>query len=308
MAVETGICDLPADCLARVTSLTSPGDACRLAATAAVLQEAADSDEVWGSFVPADCADILARWSTSDERRREGETNKGFFSRLCDSPVLLNGGKLSFSLDRRSGAKKYMIPAKALCYGWSGYPYGGLVWSRCHPHSRFSEVAVLSYICWLDVNGILNTKNLSGVGRGYMAYLIYRVHQLHTDTAQNQDQEAEVFSSSASCNHECNHLVPQKHSRSLLWDWGWELDGSSSLASLDIEEKNRSLKQRLKSDGVSVRSGGRWIEQEINIELDKPCLDGEERNVSIEFRGFTGSHSCQIIIEGIEIRPRAMES
>uniref|UniRef100_A0A8R7R6P8 Uncharacterized protein n=1 Tax=Triticum urartu TaxID=4572 RepID=A0A8R7R6P8_TRIUA len=63
-----------------------------------------------------------------------------------------------------------------------------------------------------------------------------------------------------------------------------------------------------KSDGVSVRSDGRWIEQEINIELDKPCLDGEERNVSIEFRGFTGSHSCQIIIEGIEIRPRAMES
>lgn len=80
------------------------------------------------------------------------------------------------------------------------------------------------------------------------------------------------------------------------------------MASVDTEEKNRSLKQRLKSDGVSVRSDGRWIEQEINIELDKPCLDGEERNVSIEFRGFTGSHSCQIIIEGIEIRPRAMES
>ena len=169
-------------------------------------------------------------------------------------------------------------------------------------------MAVLSYICWLDVNGILNTKNLSGIGRGYMAYLIYRVHQLHTDTAQNKDQEAEVLSSSASSNHECNHLVPQKHSRSLLWDGGWELDGSSSLASVDTEEKNRSLKQRLKSDGVSVRSDGRWIEQEINIELDKPCLDGEERNVSIEFRGFTGSHSCQIIIEGIEIRPRAMES
>lgn len=95
MAVETGICDLPADCLARVASLTSPGDTCRLAATAAVLREAADSDEVWGSFVPADCADILARWSTSDERRREGETNKGFFSQLCDSQVLLDGGKLA---------------------------------------------------------------------------------------------------------------------------------------------------------------------------------------------------------------------
>src|SRR4051812_18141470 len=94
----TGICDLPADCLALVASLTSPGDACRLAATAVALRAAADSEQVWGSFLPADCADILARCSAAgDERRREGETNKELFSRLCDCPVLLDGGKLVIS-------------------------------------------------------------------------------------------------------------------------------------------------------------------------------------------------------------------
>ncbi|XP_073361592.1 F-box protein PP2-B11-like [Aegilops tauschii subsp. strangulata] len=311
METETGICDLPADCLALVASLTSPGDVCRLAATAHALRAAADFDEVWGSFLPADCTDILARCSTAgDERHREGETKKELFSRLCDCPVLLDGGKLSFSLDRRSGARKYMIPAKALWYGWSGYHYGGLVWSRCHPHSRFREVAVLSYLCWVDVDVILNTKNLSGIGRGYAAYLVYRVHWLHADTAQNQNKEDLGSSSAAICYHECNHLVPQKHSRSLLWDWGWELDGSpssSSSMSADTTEKHRSKKQRLTPDGVGMRSDGQWIEQEINIELDEQCLEGKEKNVSIEFRGFTRSHRCQIIIEGIEIRPRGME-
>ncbi|KAF7111713.1 hypothetical protein CFC21_111693 [Triticum aestivum] len=308
MATETGLCDLPADCLALVASLTSPGDACRLAATATALRAAAGSDEVWGSFLPADWADILARCGTAG--RREGETKKELFSRLCDSPVLLDGGKLSFSLDRRSGGKKYMIPAKALCYGWSGYPYGGLAWSHCHPHSRFREVAVLSHLCWLDVYGILNTKNLPGVGRGYAAYLVYRVHWLPApNTGQKQSQEATASSAAAICNHECNHLVPHNYSRSPLWDWDWELDGSSSLSALvAMTEKNQSRKRRLKPDGVSVRSDGRWVEQEIRIQLDEQCLEGNESNVSIEFRGLTGSHGCQIIIEGIEVRPTAMES
>ncbi|KAI4969387.1 hypothetical protein ZWY2020_000301 [Hordeum vulgare] len=130
MVTETGICDLPADCLVLVASLTSPGDACRLAATATALRAAADSDEVWKSFLPADCADILARCSAAgDERRREGETNKELFSRLCDCPVLLDGGKLSFSLERHSGAKKYMI---ALWHGFGGYQYYGLEDSSSH--------------------------------------------------------------------------------------------------------------------------------------------------------------------------------
>lgn len=51
-------------------------------------------------------------------------------------------------------------------------------------------MAALSYLLWGDVDIIMNTKNLSGVDRGYVAYLVYMVHWLHTDIAQNQNQEA----------------------------------------------------------------------------------------------------------------------
>ncbi|BAS88370.1 Os04g0280500 [Oryza sativa Japonica Group] len=132
----SGMCDLPMDCIACIASLTSPGDACRLAAAAAALRPVADSDDVWGSFLPPEWAgdgDAL----DGKPGGREGESKKEMFLRLCDLPVLLDGGKLSFSLEKRSGAKKYMMRARALGFGWSGYPYGGLVWIQNHPDSRF---------------------------------------------------------------------------------------------------------------------------------------------------------------------------
>ncbi|KAF0912251.1 hypothetical protein E2562_013203 [Oryza meyeriana var. granulata] len=89
------ICDLPMDCVARIASLTSPGDACRLAAAAAVLRPVADLDDVWGSFLPPDLADVvLDSKSVTSPAHRERETKKEMFLRLCDSPVLLDGGKL----------------------------------------------------------------------------------------------------------------------------------------------------------------------------------------------------------------------
>lgn len=59
---------------------------------------------------------------------------------------------------------------------------------------------------------IMNTKNLSGVDRGYVAFLIYRVHWLYicTDTSQNQNQEA-VGVLLRHLQHDCNHLMPHKH-------------------------------------------------------------------------------------------------
>ncbi|KAG8065764.1 hypothetical protein GUJ93_ZPchr0004g40315 [Zizania palustris] len=304
-----GMCDLPMDCVARIASMTSPGDVLRLAAAAAALRSAAYSDDVWGNFLPLDWADIVDRrdsdtdTATDDKppvvaaaAHRERETKKELFFRLCDSPVLLDGGKLSFSLERRSGAKKYLMPAKALCFGWSGYPYGGLVWLQHHPGSRFSEVAVLSHLCWLDIYGIFHMKYLSN-DTDYAAYLVYKVRLLHSN---NKNGIAEEVGSSSSisniCIHECNHLVPHKHLRSPLWYWEWD-------ALLSPETNSKKTKE-VKCGGVCVRSDG-WME----LEIDKQLTVGKENHeeeayISIEFRGLTGSHQCQIIVEGIEIRPK----
>lgn len=92
----SGMCDLPMDCIACIASLTSPGDACRLAAAAAALRPVADSDDVWGSFLPPEWAgDGDGDGDALDGKPggREGES-KEMFLRLCDSPVLLDGGKL----------------------------------------------------------------------------------------------------------------------------------------------------------------------------------------------------------------------
>ncbi|KAF2933172.1 putative F-box protein PP2-B12 [Oryza sativa Japonica Group] len=295
----SGMCDLPMDCIACIASLTSPGDACRLAAAAAALRPVADSDDVWGSFLPPEWAgdgDAL----DGKPGGREGESKKEMFLRLCDLPVLLDGGKLSFSLEKRSGAKKYMMRARALGFGWSGYPYGGLVWIQNHPDSRFSEVAILSHLCWLDIYGIFNTKHLSN-GTSYGAYLVYNVQFLHTEDQnggyKEQDATASGSSSTSSiCSHECNHLMPQKHLRSLLFNMDY--DGSSFV------KTNNNQKKELKYVGICVRSDG-WMEQEISTEISVVKQNNEENgDISIEFRGLTGSHQCQIIVEGIEIRPK----
>ncbi|VAI81328.1 unnamed protein product [Triticum turgidum subsp. durum] len=162
----TGICDLPADCLALVASLTSPGDACRLAATAIALRAAADSDQVWGSFLPADCTDILARCSAAgDERRREGETNKELFSRLCDCPVFLDGGKLclfDFLLPTCvANSTKHIIYKRNTPQHSSTDPLWVLgisvqLRSREIPRGGGSLIDVVG-----DVDVIMNTKNLS---------------------------------------------------------------------------------------------------------------------------------------------------
>uniref|UniRef100_A0A0E0KNM1 F-box domain-containing protein n=1 Tax=Oryza punctata TaxID=4537 RepID=A0A0E0KNM1_ORYPU len=289
-----GMCDLPTDCVARIASLTSPGDACRLASAAAALRPVADSDDVWGSFLPPEWAGT-GEALDGESARRERESKKEMFLRLCDSPVLLDGGKL------RSGAKKYMMPARALSFGWSGYPYGGLVWIQNHPDSRFSEVAVLSHLCWLDIYGIFNTKHLSN-GTSYAAYIVYNVQFLHTEDQNAGDKEQDAAASGSSstssiCSHECNHLVPHKHLRSPLFDMDY--DGSSFV------KTNYNKKKELKYGGIiCVRSDG-WMEQEISTEISMVKENNKENgDISIEFMGLTGSHQCQIIVEGIEIRPK----
>ena len=86
---ETAACDceierLPEELLVAVISLTSPPDACRVAAVSGAFRPAADSDAVWSCFLPRD----LPRFA-------DGElpcgplSNKALFRRLSDQPALL---------------------------------------------------------------------------------------------------------------------------------------------------------------------------------------------------------------------------
>ncbi|GJM87207.1 hypothetical protein PR202_ga03139 [Eleusine coracana subsp. coracana] len=82
---------LPEECVAYAISLTTPGDACHSSAVSPAFKAAADSDAVWTRFLPPDCAAVLAR---ADEPV-DCESKKELFSRLCDSPVLLDGATMA---------------------------------------------------------------------------------------------------------------------------------------------------------------------------------------------------------------------
>ncbi|RLN08326.1 putative F-box protein PP2-B12 [Panicum miliaceum] len=160
---------LPEECVAYAISLTTPGDACHSSAVSPAFRAAADSDAVWERFLPPDHAAVLAR---ADEPV-ECESKKELFSRLCDSPVLLDGATMSFGLERRSGAKCLMLSARALSIAWGDDPTCW-IWTASLPGSRFPEVAELVDVCWLEISGKLSLSLLSP-GTTYGAYLVFAI-------------------------------------------------------------------------------------------------------------------------------------
>lgn len=103
--------NLPEDCIAKILSLTTPLDVCRLSAVSSIFRSAAGSDDVWNHFLPADFPAGFAAPAGLP-------TRKQLFFSLVDNPLLINGTLLSFSLERKSGNKCYMMAARALNIVW----------------------------------------------------------------------------------------------------------------------------------------------------------------------------------------------
>uniref|UniRef100_A0A5B6ZDP6 Putative F-box protein PP2-B10-like isoform X1 n=1 Tax=Davidia involucrata TaxID=16924 RepID=A0A5B6ZDP6_DAVIN len=159
---------LPEGCTSDVLSLTSPRDVCRSSAISRGFRSAAESDTTWERFLPSDYQQIISR-SVSPV---VFTTKKDLYFRLCDTPILLDDGKMSFSLDKETGKKCYMLRAKELIISWEDTPY---YWKwTSHPDSRFSEVAELLAVCWLDIRGKMETHMLS-LKTTYAAYLVFKL-------------------------------------------------------------------------------------------------------------------------------------
>ncbi|KAK4478277.1 hypothetical protein RD792_017564, partial [Penstemon davidsonii] len=163
---------LPEGCIANILSFTSPKDACRFEAVSFGFKSAADSDTVWERFLPPDYQNILVRSSSPVTY----SSKKELFFRLCDSPLLLDEGKLSFWLSKPSGKKCYMLCARELQIAWIDTPINWN-WTSL-PESRFSEVAELMSVCWLEILGIIRSKMLSPM-TNYEAYLVFKLRETH---------------------------------------------------------------------------------------------------------------------------------
>lgn len=88
------------------------------------------------------------------------------------SPILIDGGKVSFSLDKKTEKKCFMIAARGLEIEWSDKPD---YWEWLpHSDSRFAEVAKVKWVCWLDIRGKIETRRLSKRTK-YVAYLVFKL-------------------------------------------------------------------------------------------------------------------------------------
>lgn len=87
--------ELPENCKAIVISFTSPQDACRLSSVSRNFKSAAESDPVWGKFLPPETATILSQSSAPELANR---SKKEIYCTLCHNPVLIHRGRMVNSL------------------------------------------------------------------------------------------------------------------------------------------------------------------------------------------------------------------
>ncbi|KAF5469339.1 hypothetical protein F2P56_013421 [Juglans regia] len=169
---------LPEECIANIISGTSPRDACRLSLVSRAFESAATSNLVWERFLPPDYQEIISS-SSSSSSSLNLLTKKNLYFHLCDNPILIgNGNNMSFQIDKLSGKKCLMLAARELTIIWgSGETPHYWEWisstqAPVLPKSRFSEVAHLRIVWWLDIKGRIETKILSPKTK-YGAYFIY---------------------------------------------------------------------------------------------------------------------------------------
>ncbi|KAK3155609.1 hypothetical protein QOZ80_2BG0205460 [Eleusine coracana subsp. coracana] len=145
-ASATVIARLPEELLSAAISLTSPRDACRAATVSPAFRDAANSDAVWSCFLPSE-RDLPPL--VEGELDPAPPSKKALFMRLSNSdvPVLLADGRVSMWVDRESGAKCYMLSARALCIIWGDTPRYWR-WIPLNDSSRFAEAAELRQVWW----------------------------------------------------------------------------------------------------------------------------------------------------------------
>ncbi|CAL5337269.1 unnamed protein product [Camellia sinensis] len=184
--------------------------------------------------------------------------------------------KNSFSLDKESQKKCYMLGARGLTIVWGDTPiywaWRSLPWGSL-PQSRFSEVAELVSVCWLDIKGKIETRLLSPKTT-YVAFLVFKF------VRANQGFES----------------LPAKASVRLVGD---EEEKSSTVY----------LKQPLTpvtSEGLSGRfpqeRKDKWMEIQLGEFFNDQGEDGEVVMQLMEIE--RGNWKYGLVVEGIEIRPK----
>ncbi|KAL2507139.1 F-box protein [Forsythia ovata] len=225
-------------------------------------------------FLPPDYQDIIAR-SVSPVLY---SSKKELYFHLCDSPLLLDDGKLSFRLSKPSGKKCYMLCARELYITWGDTP---VYWNwKTLTESRFAEVAELLNVCWLEIRGKMQTRTLS-LKTNYAAYLVFKVLQ------NSKGLES-----------------PSKASVKLVQQSIAEVEGGNNTVYLKRPTHRRGRWRRVSFiDGrMPEERRDMWLEIELGEYFNDEGDEGDIQMQLLETELLHWKHG--LIIEGIELRPK----
>ncbi|XP_062084252.1 putative F-box protein PP2-B12 [Humulus lupulus] len=258
--------DFPEGCIADIISFTTPRDACRLCSVSTTFRSAAESDTVWERFLPPDSSSLVARSTLVPTFSRL----KDLYISLCDQPLLIDGGRKSFSLEKETGKKCFMISARELCIIWGDTPqYWKWISS---PDARFEEVALLLQVCWLEISGKIEVSMLSPLTL-YTAYLVFKVR--HEDFYGFKTQVGNT---------------------TIGFVGSGEIVRGTAAVDGDYYEREEG-------DGHNYPKERRdgWME----IELGEFFYDGrQEGELEMKFQDLSSHWKDGLIVLGIEIRPK----
>ncbi|KAJ3689436.1 hypothetical protein LUZ61_018600 [Rhynchospora tenuis] len=299
-AVGSDTANLPEECVAIMVSLTSPRDACRLSAVSSTFRSAAESDVVWARFLPSDYISLLSRavHPVTYASKRE------LFFLLSGRHILIDRGKMSFGLEKSSGARCYMLSARTLSIVWGDTPQ---YWRWISlPDSRFPEVAELINVPWLEIRGKIQSKLLSGKTK-YAAYLVYKINGHGSRSFSFQPQETAVIVGDHISSHTVSLANRDETCRNTIMFRNFlRWRGVLTLPYIE-DEDNDDYDDADDDETVDIASSPRlrndgWMEVELGEFYNK---EGENSEVEMSFMEVKGRHWKRgLIVQGIEIRPK----
>ncbi|KAL8094603.1 putative F-box protein PP2-B12 [Apium graveolens] len=289
---------LPEGCIADIVSHTTPVDACHVALVSTTFHYIADSDPVWATFLPSDYRQLISRAVDNQPIHhllRSSPSYKDLYLFLTHHPLIIDASAMSFSLDKWTGKKCFMMAASSLAIVWGDTPR---YWKWISdPESRFGKVAELISVCWFEIHGRISTSLLSG-DTAYNTYLVYKPA---TATYGFEDLPLEILVGIAG--EECikrnvfvdpeggvqRENVSRPRRMGLFHGFRASHPRPQVAAPLNVDRQY----PRTRKDG--------WLEIELAQYFNK---EGENRELEIsllEVKG--GNWKSGLIIQGLEIRP-----
>ncbi|CAH9073861.1 unnamed protein product [Cuscuta epithymum] len=282
MASATLLEQLPEDCIVQILSGVPPRLASRLSLVSTALRTAAESEQLWETFLPSDYPEILSRLVFPIRFM----SKKELFVKLF-SPLLIDGGHKTFCIDKESSKKCYTFSASELSIAFSG---NSLYWSwKPLLGSRFPKIVELVMICWLEIKANISTRMLSS-NTIYGAYFIFKLAGRAFGLDSLPSEISVKFGNFQS--HRVVYLRKNSYTKQAM----------ERAFMLHRVEALKSRLHPLGPESVVHERGDGWLEIELG-EFYNDCDSGKEVEVSL--REVKGGHlKGGLIVEGIELRPK----